>query len=344
MHKHGGDIYTNQNVLDFSANINMLGTPEAVIAAATEALIHSDRYPDPQCGRLRTEISLKEGIHKDCIICGNGAADLIFALVLALRPQKALLPVPSFYEYQQALEIFEECQIDFDYLREENDFELTDEFTERITEEYDILFLCNPNNPTGKMIPPELLVRIMKKCEEEKVLLVLDECFLDMTDDPEENSLKNYIGENPFLFILKAFTKMYAMPGLRLGYGLCSNEKLLARMKEVTQPWSVSVVAQQAGIAALHEKESIRAFSETLEEERKFLLKSLDEIGIRYYGHAANYIFFKAHENLYEECLSEGIMIRDCSNYEGLKKGYYRIAIRTRPENERLLKALKKCI
>ncbi|SHJ58938.1 pyridoxal phosphate-dependent aminotransferase [Parasporobacterium paucivorans] len=344
MHKHGGDIYTHKNVIDFSANINMLGTPDAIKKAAAQALEVSDKYPDTECRQLRKELSIRENLPEEYILCGNGAADLIFSLVVALRPKKALLPVPSFYEYQQALEIFEECDITYEYLKEENGFELMEDMPDKITDEYDILFLCNPNNPTGKKIPHELLLRIMEKCRECGVLLVLDECFLDMTENPGKNTLKEFVASNRHLFILKAFTKIYAMAGIRLGYGYCSDEKLLKRMKAVTQPWSVSVIAQQAGLAALQENESTQKFLETLQEEKEFLLKELDNLKITYFGHAANYIFLKAHENLYEECLNEGIMIRDCSNYEGLRKGYYRIAVRTRPENIKLIETLKKCI
>lgn len=344
MHKHGGDVYTHKNVIDFSANINMMGTPKGVIEAASQALQFSGSYPDTQCRELRDAIGKTEGLPVEYVICGNGAAELIFSVVLATRPKNALLLAPSFYEYQQALEIFEECNISYEMLSESNDFELKESVLDKINNDLDIIFLCNPNNPTGKLIENEILVKVLRKCIENHVLLVLDECFLDMVEDYEKHTMISYIKETENLFILKAFTKMYAMAGIRLGYGLCSNKTLLKRMKAVTQPWSVSVVAQYAGVAALKSKPLVKEFLKILEIERDYLINELTDLNIKHYGYSANYIFFKSHINLYDDCLENGILIRDCSNYIGLEKGYYRIAIKGHADNVKLVEVLRKCI
>lgn len=340
MYQHGGDVYSNTNMIDFSANINMFGIPKGVMAAACEGVALSHYYPDTKCTQLRKALSQSEGIPMNNIICGNGAAELIISIVLANRPKKALLPVPSFHEYEQALHIVD-CELIYHYVKETNGFLLQEDFLQKITKEVDIIFLCNPNNPTGTLTEPDLMKKILKKCEEQDVLLVVDECFISFIDDKDGYSLMSYSLESKNVFILKAFTKLYAMPGLRLGYGISSNLELLQRMKEVSQPWSVSIPAQRAGIAALEETEYVKHSLVVLQKEKIYLLTELKKLNIITYGSNANYIFFHTGNGLYEYCYGKGILIRDCSNYEGLEDGYYRIAIKTHEDNEQVIKVLR---
>ncbi len=340
MHRHGGDIYTYKNVLDFSANLNFRGMPERVRQAAKEAVDDSGNYPDPDCRMLRESISVREQIPAEHIICGNGAADLIFTLVRARRPKRALLGAPTFYEYEQAL-VSVDCNIDRYYMQEEQGFRLEEDFTERITPETDMVFLCNPNNPTGVLTEPALLERILRRCETCGALLVVDECFNDFLKEPERYSVKKYLEETDNLFLLKAFTKMYAMAGLRLGYGLCRDSALLGEMKKCSQPWSVSLPAQMAGIAAAKDTMFALVSRDEIQAEREYLAERLRERGCRIIGSAANYIFFRGPEDFYEKCLQQGILIRDCSNYEGLSRGWYRIAVKSRRENLMLLKVME---
>jgi len=340
MYQHGGDIYNHKNMLDFSANINMLGIPKGVVLAACEGVALSQHYPDPQCVNLRQALSEQEQIPMEQIICGNGAAELIISLVLAKRPKKALLPVPSFHEYEQALHIVD-CKILHHYLKEIDSFLLQEEFLKEIKADVDIIFLCNPNNPTGTLIEPEFMEKILRKCEEQDVLLVVDECFIDFTEESKDYSIKSQCKSTKNLFILKAFTKLYAMPGLRLGYGLCSNLELLQKMKEVSQPWSVSIPAQMAGVAALKETNYVKQSKELLGKERAYLIHEFEKLNMKTYASKANYIFFHAGSGLYERCYALGILIRNCSNYEGLGEGYYRIAVRTHEENRQLIDVLR---
>lgn len=317
--------------------------PESVVEAACMGVRCSDRYPDTGYTELKEAIAQAEGVRTDDIICGNGAAELIYSLVLAADPKKALVPAPSFFEYGQALRA-KGCELVFHYLKEKDGFAIGEEFLTVITGDLDMIFLCNPNNPTGRLTDRKLMKKIIQRCTEENILLVVDECFMDFADDPQEYSVKSMYGEADRLFILKAFTKIYAMPGLRLGYGLCGDKELLRKIREAAQPWSVSIPAQKAGIAALKETGYLKESLKILKKEKAFLLKGLEEMGIRVYGSGANYIFFHAGTGLYEKCLKKGFLIRDCSNYEGLEDGYYRIAVRTRKENEALLAALREVL
>lgn len=340
MHVHGGDIYGNEVELDFSANLNFLGMPEAVRQAAKAGVDASEHYPDPFCRKLREAISLSEGVPAESVLCGNGAADLIFGLVLAKKPKKALLWSPGFYEYEQALRTVG-CEITFLPLRREEDFRPQEETLSQIEPGIDLVFFCNPHNPTGQTASGSFLRMLLAQCEAAGAFCVVDECFLDFVDEEERASAKAMLGDHPGLFILKAFTKLYAMAGLRLGYGLCGDADFLAQMKQVMQPWNVSVPAQMAGIAALKETGYVRRFQALLREERRFLKQGLSALGFRIYGSKANFIFFEGPEDLVEFCKRKGILIRDCSNYRGLRPGYYRIAVRSREENLRLLQVFR---
>ena len=342
-HIHGGDIYRNPNVLDFSANINPLETPDSVIAAAANSLRQIAHYPDVQRQELTCALADYEGVPGEHIICGNGAAELIFAAVWALKPEKALVTAPAFAEYEQALDSAG-CQTKHFYLKASEGFAVTEDILDAITSDLDMLFLCNPNNPTGVMIETALLDRILARCLEQNVFLLLDECFVDFVLDPGSVTKKAQLSAYPNLFLLKAFTKRYAMAGLRLGYGLCSDQSFLARMRQMMQPWSVSTPAQAAGVAALLEVDYVERARSLVHEEREFLKQELENLKLNVFDSRANYIFFEGRPGLCAELLNKGIMIRDCGNYPGLSDGYYRIAVRRREENLKLLQALKECL
>lgn len=340
MYKHGGDIYSNRNLIDFSANINFLGMPESVREAAAKAVDFSEHYPDVQCRELKAAISEREKIMAEQIFCGNGAADVIFSLTLASMPKNALLPIPSFFEYQQALNSVR-CRITPYRLEEKDGFVLTEDILSKITPQMDILFVCNPNNPTGELVEPELMKKILQKCERTGTLLVVDECFNEFLEQPMKHTMMPFVEQSEQLFIIKAFTKMYAIPGLRLGYGVCCNGALLDKMERVSQPWRVSVPAQAAGVAAAKEKDfAERSRGEILKQKKK-MLDAMCDMGYQIYGSKANYIFFEGEHHLWDQMKARGFLIRDCSNYQGLHLGFYRTAVRSEAENTAFLQALR---
>ena len=340
MHKHGGDVYSNENLIDYSANINFLGMPESVRLAAKEAVDFSEHYPDVECRKLKAAIGEKDGISPEYLFCGNGAADVIYALVLATMPERALLPVPSFHEYAQALHSVR-CRVETYEMREKDGFSLREDFIARITSGVDMVFLCNPNNPTGELIKPDFLRRILRRCVQTNTLLVVDECFIDFIEEPETYTLLSLVEQSEQLFILKAFTKMYAMPGLRLGYGICSNGALLDKMERVSQPWRVSVPAQAAGVAAAKETVFAEESRREILKQKKKMTDAMADMGYQLYGSCANFIFFEGERHLEEQMKARGFLIRNCSNYQGLHLGFYRIAVRSFEENEAFLKALR---
>lgn len=343
IHIHGGDIYSHPGVLDFSANCNPFGTPAGVKRAAAEALEEVCHYPDVECRELRRALFEAEGVPCEQIICGNGAADLIFGLVLAKKPRKALLLAPTFAEYEQALASVD-CEIAYYELKEERGFVPGEELLSFITEETELVFFCNPNNPTGVLSDRGFVRGLADRCRECGAFLVVDECFLDFVEREEAYTMKPFLNEYPNLFLVKAFTKKYAMAGLRIGYGLCSNAGFLKKMRAVMQPWNVSVVAERAAVAALTEEAYVKDTMERIKKEREYLLGELDSLGLKVYGSKANYLFFRGEAGLWEKCMKRGIQLRDCSNYEGLSEGFYRAAVRTREENEELLRVLREIL
>lgn len=342
---HGGDLPGYERKygripLDFSANVSPFGMPENVRQAAAEALQEAHNYPDPFCRELREALSAKLCVPAEWILCGNGASDLIYRLAYASRPGHAYMAVPTFSEYRAALEAAG-CRAAVHVLKEENDFELTEAFLEGITPDTDFVFLCQPNNPTGRAVEAGLLRRILKKCDDAGALLVMDECFLPFMEKPEEYSLLPYL-QGHRLLILRAFTKYEGMAGLRLGYCLCEDAELLEKMRRAGPPWPVSSVAQAAGIAALRDEETRVRLRELIPAERTRLADGLREAGYRVIPGEANFLLFCGEENLGRRLKQEGILIRDCRNFDGLPAGWYRTAVRTPAENRKLLEAVKR--
>lgn len=335
---HGGDIYNSEIRLDYSANTNPLGTPKGVLDAIEEALPSVHRYPDPCCRKLVRAISEAEKVREDYILCGNGAAELIYAYCEAVSPKSAIEAVPTFSEYSQALEK-SGCTLDRFMLSQSRDFELGGDFAEYVAEKKpDAVFLCNPNNPTGRTVSPQIIEKILCICKEKNIRLFIDECFLDLTD--HGISAKEYLEKYPQLFILKAFTKSYGMAGIRLGYCMCADTHLLMRMSKITQPWNVSLLAQEAGEAALKERLFLEKTREIIGTERQWLKEELEKQGFYVCPSEANYILFRAPSGIDEKLKSRGILIRNCSNFHGLTDGWYRTAVRLHEENKILLDAI----
>ena len=342
---HGGDIYTKYNtdserIIDFSANINPLGMPGSVKEAIISNIDNYTAYPDPLCRELRKGLSNYHSINKDYILCSNGAAEIIYKIVLALKPAKAMVLAPTFSEYESALKMVG-AEINYYVLNEENDFKIENDILDHIKPHLDIVLICNPNNPTGIPLAREKMIQMLDKCKKNNTLLVVDECFTDFLIDEEEYSIIDMIESYDNLIILKAFTKIFAMAGIRLGYMLCSNNIINDKIDNALQPWSVSTVAIKAGTAALKEKEYVLETKRYVKENREYLIDELKKAGFTVFESKANYIFFKSNsDDLDKKLVQYGILIRSCKNYRGLSKNYYRIAVKNRKDNQYLIKCL----
>ena len=345
---HGGDIYSfNKDVLDFSINTNPLGIRNEIRAAAISAIGDMDKYPDRSQGKLKAAIGKREGVETSHIICGNGASELIFDMVSALKPGKALLLSPSFTEYEVAVDVVE-TEKDYYLLKEEDNFDIGEDILDYIKDDTDIFFLCNPNNPTGRIIEKELLTKILERCSETGTFLVIDESFLEFSEKYSDCTMIPAVSKYDNLAVLKSFTKMYSFPGLRLGYGFLKDPKVMAKLEKVRPPWAVSNIAESAGVAACtlskHPKNT-RSFIKR--EKNKFYLQLsyFGDKGIRYIESEANFILFTAPDvakkNLYDLLLERNILVRRCSDFRGLNGSWYRISINDENSNRKLMDALK---
>lgn len=333
---HGGDVYGRHVQLDFSVNTNPLGLPVQVKKALIDKLSASERYPDPFCRTLRSAIAQQEGVGKDMVLCGNGASDLIYRFCLALKPQSVLVCTPTFSDYARAGRLAGASCLEHRLLAD-NHFDVTDALFKDLARGVDLLFLCQPNNPTGRLIDPDRLHRLLACCEQQDTFVVVDECFLPFTQAPSVASL---IQTHQHLFVLKALTKSHALAGLRLGYLLSGNQPLLQAVSAFGPHWPVSSLAQIAGPVALACQAHVERARQLVKAEAKRLLPALGNLGLDVLPTDANFMLFRSPIPLFEPLLDQGILIRPCCNFPGLDASYYRIAVKQPDQNDRLLAAL----
>jgi L-threonine-O-3-phosphate decarboxylase len=347
---HGGDIYSkrdiseNKKLIDFSSNVNPLGMPQALKRAIIDNIDAFTNYPDPLCRTLIDEISIHENVPKEYIVCGNGAADIIYRIATALRPEITLLPAPTFSEYEQSLKTVN-SGIRYHYLIEDDGFMLDETILDKLSPNVDLMFLCNPNNPTGVLVEKEIVLRIAAQCKANNTVLVVDECFIDFLQNAQEYSIVQELIDFDNVIVLKAFTKIYAMAGIRLGYGICSSKEIVRNIYNAGQPWNVSVIAQKCGVVALKETDYVSQTKKIIKQNREYLTEELKLLGLKVFDSKANYILFKSKNKVLQRDLEkQGILIRSCGNYIGLDDSYFRIAVKTTQDNEHIIKSLKKIL
>ncbi len=346
---HGGNIYRageelgipENKIIDFSASINPLGMPKGVIREIDRNIKYLSHYPDTDAKALRLEIAEYHNIDTEHIICGNGSTELIYLIVRALQPKKVLIPVPTFSEYERASRSYGARVINYG-LKKEHNFDIdVDEFIGVMRgkgELCDMVFLCNPNNPTGRLIQKKDVLRIAAAAKVLKSYLIVDEAFTDFVPDA---SVIHEVEKNPYLIVIRSMTKFYALAGLRLGYGIFPL-KIIDVIKQQKEPWTINTLAQRAGIAALRDSLYENATYILIDMEKQFLESNFRKAGIRFFHSYANFYLLKLSnaDQLYSNLRVKGMLVRLCSDFKGLDKTYIRVAVRTREENVRLLSAL----
>lgn len=362
-YNHGGNIYSKniqkEGLIDFSININPQGISQNIVNAFRASISMIESYPEMNSKGLISKISLKNKINQDYIIAGNGASELIMAIFNAVKPKSALALAPSFFGYEHGANSVE-CSMNFIEIYEEEIFDKSVAPYERMFDEIcrhnnflynddlELVFLTNPNNPTGTLIPKDYLIKIIEACAKRKIWVVLDECFIEFTEG--DNSLLDCVEKYNNLIILRAFTKIYSIPGIRLGYLICSDRDVIDKINKQLPEWNVSTIAQKVGEVALDDVEYVERTAKIVAEERKFLIdgiKSIAKDEISIVESEANFILFKIRTvksefNLYDKMGENNILIRDCSNYRGLSQGYYRIAVKGHDDNEIFLDTFRK--
>ncbi|MFZ5642123.1 MAG: threonine-phosphate decarboxylase CobD [Bacillota bacterium] len=348
---HGGNIaraalkygLNEKEIIDFSASINPLGPAPGVYEAIKEELWRIRHYPDPDCGDLPEMLAGHLGVNKENVIIGNGGAELIYILPRVFNVKNALVVAPTFSEYAEAVEAAGGA----------TRFLPFSESTERIIgnlQGVDVVFICNPNNPTGHVLPRSSIISVLEAAKENRTLVVVDEAFIDFVEDRREKSVMGEACINRDLVVLYSMTKFFGVPGLRLGAAVAVPDTI-GKMKRVKDPWSVNSLARIAGEAALRDKKHMADTMKVVKEERDFLFDEISSIsGVKPFASAANFLLVDISEtglktgDLVDRMGRRGVLVRDCSNFKGLEMPCIRVAIRLRQENERLVEVLRQAI
>ena len=377
---HGGNIYkifrekNIKEILDYSSNINPYGIPESLKKRITENLEILERYPDPDYVELRQKLSNLNKVNLSDIILGNGATEIIFLFMKVINPKKILIVSPTFGEYERAVKATEisgdtvslsssngdnknienkKIEIEYFELKESDDFKLNiGNLKNQLEKKYDLLIICNPNNPTGKFLKLAQTEEILKECNKYDTKLFIDEAFIEFLADGMKESIINTEENKKNLFVTRAFTKFFAIPGLRLGYGMYFDKELEKKISEKKEPWSVNNIAEMAGLTVLDDTEYIEKTLKWIVEEKIYMYEKLNEIsGIKVYETEVNFITGKIDEKLFseglnvkvlrEKMLEQGILIRDASNFKFLDERFFRLAIKDRESNKRVIEVMK---
>ena len=347
---HGGNVFaiaracglTPEELLDFSASINPLGPAPGVREAVAAAFDRIGHYPDSDCTELRQALAGHHGVEPAEVCVANGSTELIYLLPRLVPGRRALVVAPPFSEYAAAL-ARDGWEIDYFDLDPASGFELpVGRLAAELKKGHDLLVLTNPGNPTGRLYDIAAVERLAGHCRERGSFLVLDEAFMDFC---EEGSAKRFAVATPNLLVLRSLTKFYALPGLRLGCAIGS-APVIARLARLREPWSVNTLAQAAGLASLAATGYARETLRLVATERERLFAGLTAIaGLRPFPSATNYLFVEvtgglAVAEIAGRLLAQRLLIRDCGNFRGLDGRFFRVAVRSGPENARLLEAL----
>jgi L-threonine-O-3-phosphate decarboxylase len=355
---HGGEIldaagksgFRREEILDFSSSVNPLGPSEKALEAAKNSFKEIATYPDSNSNELRQAIADHfDGLSKTNVIVGNGSTELmyLFAEAFMKKGDTAVIPAPTFGEYESAVRKTGETP---KFVKLDKNFNVDADVFAREMVGAKIVFLCNPNNPTSILIPTETLKGIIEEALAQDSLVFLDEDFLEFVENEKALSMINKIKAYPNLFILRSFTKIFGLTGLRVGYGIAS-EEIINVLLCAKIPWNVNCLAQAAAVAALKDEEHLRVTRELIKNEKAFLSTELEKIkSFKVFPPDANFFFIDIRKSgltaaeLKNKLLRQGILIRDCTSFRGLDEYFIRVAVKTRVENERLIEALKRTV
>jgi len=363
---HGGnlrraqELYGLDSFIDLSANINPFGPPPGVWASLQQGMPEIVHYPDPESLALRKTISAHLKLPVETIMVGNGAGELIFTIVQALKPKKVAIPVPTFSEYERAARAVgsEVCYIPlgpegwakFNRPDGESETARDEDGLDRVWRELlvgcELLFLCSPHNPTGSVLEKETFERILRITKELGCRILFDESFLDFLPDESRVSARTYLS-NEHLIVLYSLTKFYSLPGLRLGT-VFADKAMLALFEQYRDPWSVNVLAQHAGTTALQDMRYPFDVREKLRESREFFYREFalcDFLDLRLWPTSVNFALIQILNHTSEELILHlgrlGILVRNCASFSGLPGNFIRVAIKDVPAMQGLIEAFK---
>lgn len=349
---HGGNITEiatrfkkePHEIIDFSANINPIGLPKGIIETITQNINKICYYPDPKCTELTNELAEYLGLKAENILIGNGSMEFIYIIPPTFKPERVLIVAPTFIEYELVTRVHG-AELEFCICKERDNFEINVDRIVKHLPNIDMMFICNPNNPTGYVLAKEKLKFLASGCSKNEVMLVVDETFINFLEDEDEFTVMHNLTD--ILIVLRSFTKFFALPGLRLGY-LISSERAVQKIKKFQPVWSVNTLAQAVGKEIISNKQYIENTKRLIHNQLAFLQTQLATIRvIKVFPSVTNFILCKFNKvlnynEIYETLIAEhNIVVRNCSNFRGLTNRYFRVAVRSEKENEKLVTALK---
>lgn len=357
MYDHGGDIYLySDKIIDFSSNINPLGIPESFKKRIIEHVDEVTQYPDYRYTLLKEKtaeyLQLKNPKH---IVVGNGAVELIYKCMGAKRWNKVILMVPTFSEYKKAAKKYKlpvyEISTSTREVGEHGEYTLDFEKVLFQVEKDDLIVLCNPNNPTGMLLCKKEMEDFLLEVQKIGAYTMVDEAFIEFTNEyPKDSVLSDYLSIGN-LFVIRAITKYFGMPGIRLGYGISSNETWIHAVQESLEPWNVNTLADLAGRVVFEDGEYIEKTRNWIKREIPNMYERLKEIqGITVYRSNANFHLLKIDKAgldayRFKELLAkEGYLIRTPEGFTTLSRQYFRLAVKTAEQNENLCRVIEKLL
>jgi threonine-phosphate decarboxylase len=346
-----------RKIIDFSAPVNPLGVSKKIKAELRKQLKHLHSYPDPDAKRLRKRLAQHHGIDPETILCGNGSTDLVYLIARILKPARVFISAPAFSVYERACRTCCDPEIIYSCSLEENNFDMdidafvtaaernfspSEEVPGSIPAARGMIFLCNPNYPTGRLIERDNVRKIAESVKGLECYFVVDEAFIDFCAD---DSVIRDVADNPYLIVLRSMSPFYALSGLRIGYGVF-HRRLIGNLMEHREPWTVNSLAQRAAVTALKDKVYSRDSFRTICEEKRFLEKNFRKLGIKFFPSAANFYLLKMNNagEISLQLKRKGILLKDCSCLRGLDSTYLGVAVKSHLENALFVKELTRVL
>lgn len=352
---HGGDLDAaaeiyglNRNeIWDFSGNINPLGTSPKAKKCLLENIEAISTYPDRNYTSLRHTLATYCHTTASHIIVGNGTSELISLIIHLLRPKKALTFAPTYSEYEREIQMVGGT-LEYHILEAKNAFALDpDKLFPQLTDAVDMLILCNPNNPTSTMLTPEHLTSILTYCDSRNIFVMVDETYIEFCDNPTLLSAIPLTDKFTNLIVLRGVSKFFSAPGLRFGYGICSDQKLLDELKKIQNPWSVNILAALGVEAMFTDVDYITSTHSLFVAERNRIFKELSNWKhLKAFKPEANFILLKLQDTsltgseLVSALIKKNMLIRNASSFPSLDESYFRFCFLTRHQNDFLLQEL----
>jgi threonine-phosphate decarboxylase len=341
---HGGKNHsqlTDPNIIDFSSNISPIGTPLSVKKSIKKNIDNIKNYPDFSSSTVISSLKKYTHLEKSNLLVGNGAIEIIYNFCFAFlsKDTKVLIPIPTFQEYETAAKL---NNSKISYFKTMDLSKNLEEFISKIPKN-GYIFICNPNNPTGKLLEKNQLLKIIKKAKKLSTIVFVDECFIEMVPESNE-SVMSYVKKYDNLFILRSLTKSFALPGIRIGYA-ASSKQIIKVLQKIKIPWSVNSIAQEAANTVLKNKSYLVKSNLIIKKELNYLINKISKLeGYDCSKSSTNFILIKTKKNstnLQKKLLEKKILIRDCKNFRGLNNHYIRIAVKSHKDNLKLVKALE---